>query len=216
MLEIPEGLMPKFKPWQIKKYLDRIKTNKATIPGDIPAKIVKNCTSALSTPMTHMINHSIETGLWPDSYKSELITPIGKQLPVETLDQLRPIPNLPTCDKIQEAIISEMVISDMKSKLDPTQFGNQRHASIQHYLLKMMHRIVTSVDKHSKGEINAIIALFIDRKSAYSNRCHKFGVKSFIKNGMRPSLIPLIINYFQNWEMKVKLREQISQSQKHP
>ena len=38
----------------------------------------------------------------------------------------------------------------------------------------------------------------------------------FIKNGVRPSLIPLIINYFQNREMKVKLREQISQSRKQP
>jgi hypothetical protein len=80
----------------------------------------------------------------------------------------------------------------------------------------MLHRILTSVDNNTKGEITAVLCLFVDWKSAYSNQCHKLGVESFIKNGVRPSLIPLIINYFQNREMKVKLREQISQSRKQP
>ena len=216
MPEIPDGTIPKFQPWQIKKYLDRIKTNRATIPGDIPAKIVKTCSSTLCIPMTHMINHSISTGLWPDIYKTELITPVGKKLPVETLEDLRPISNLPICDKVQEAVISDMIITDMKNKLDPTQFGNQKNTSIQHYLIKMMHRIVSSVDRNSKGEINAILALFIDWKSAYSRQDHTLGINSFIKNGVRPALIPLLTNYFQNRKIQVKHHGVISKPRKQP
>ena len=77
----PETI-PSFKPTKIKQFLDKIKTNKATIPGDIPAKIVKHSSSILCLPITHMINHSIKTGCWPDQYKEELITPVGKVLPV--------------------------------------------------------------------------------------------------------------------------------------
>ena len=62
--EIPTGSTPKFFPWQIKQYIEKVKTNKATLPGDIPARIVKNCSDILCIPMTHMINHSIETGSW--------------------------------------------------------------------------------------------------------------------------------------------------------
>ena len=80
---IKPGTSPQFSPWEIKKYIDKVKTNKATLPGDIPAKIVKNCSQILCVPMSHMINHSIETGSWPDSYKEELITPVAKQIPVE-------------------------------------------------------------------------------------------------------------------------------------
>ena len=58
--------------------------------------------------------------------------------------------------------------------------------------------------------------LFVDWKSAYSNQCHKLGVESVIENGARPSLIPLIINYFPNREIKEKFCEQVSQSQKQP
>ena len=118
-IEIPnieDQSYPTFAPWQVKKHFDKVKTNKSTLPGDIPAQIVKNCSQALCIPMSHMINHSIKTGMWPDSYKFETITPIGKQHPVEFLEQLRPISNLPISDKIQESIISELVISDMKEK----------------------------------------------------------------------------------------------------
>ena len=35
--------VPQFKPYQVRRYLDKIKTNKSTAPGDIPAKIIKEC-----------------------------------------------------------------------------------------------------------------------------------------------------------------------------
>ena len=214
--EINPESIPQFSVNQIKSYIDKIKTNKSTIPGDIPAKVVKIASGVLSIPMTHMINHSIKTGIWPDSYKEELITPVGKVIPVELLEQLRPISNLPICDKIQEAVISDMVVFDMKSNLDPTQFGNQKHLSIQHYLIRLMDRIVTNVDKNSKGEVNAVLALFVDWKSAYSRQCHKLGIQSFIRNGVRPSLIPLLTNYFQNRQMRVKHHNKISSKRHQP
>ena len=216
MPEIHPGTTPRFTPLQIKYYLDKVKTNKSTLPGDIPAKIVKTSSKVLCVPMAHMINHSIESGAWPDSYKHELITPIAKTIPVERLDQLRPISNLPICDKIQEAVISDMVVSDMKKHLDPSQYGNQKRTSIQHYLVNMMHRIVTSVDRNSKGETNAVLAMFVDWKSAYSHQCHTLGISSFIKNGVRPSLIPLLTNYFQKRVMRVKHHGKVSNPRNQP
>ena len=121
MPNIPPNSTPKFAPWEISKYMQRIKTNKASLPGDIPARIVKNCSASLSVPMTHIINHSIQTGSWPDAYKEELITPIGKVIPTESLDQIRPISNLSILDKIQKFVISDLIVSDIKTSHDPTQ-----------------------------------------------------------------------------------------------
>ena len=53
----------------------------------------------------------------------------------------------------------EMVISDMKDTLDPSQYGNQKNLSIQHYLVRLLHRVVSSVDRNSKGEVNAVLCL---------------------------------------------------------
>ena len=218
-INIPEFTtndIPKFSTMKIRDILNKIKTNKATIPGDIPARIVKQAAETLCVPMTHMINHSLKTASWPDRYKEELITPIGKVLPVQLLEQLRPISNLPICNKIQEAAIAELVISDMKAGLDPTQYGNQKKTSIQHYLVAMLHRIVTSVDNNSRGEIHAVLMSFIDWKSAFSKQCHKLGVESFIRNGVRPSLIPLLISYFQNRKMRVKFHGKYSKTRTQP
>ena len=113
-------------------------------------------------------------------------------------------------------MIAELVISDMKMGLDPKQYGNQKNTSIQHYLLGLLHRIVTSVDKNSKGEINAVLMSFVDWKSAFSKQCHKLGIESFLRNGVRPSLIPLLISYFQNRQMRVKHHGKVSKSRKMP
>ena len=72
------------------------------------------------------------------------------------------------------------------------------------------------MDRNSKGEINAVLALFVDWKSAYSRQCHTLGIQSFIKNGVRPSLIPLLISYFQNRVMRVKHHGVTSKPRKQP
>ena len=88
--------------------------------------------------------------------------------------------------------------------MDPAQYGNQRGVSVQHYLIKMIHRILTVLDNNSKKETFAVIANLIDWNNAFPRQCPKLGIESFVNNGVRPSLIPVLVNYFQNREMTVK------------
>ena len=140
LLQAPDIQIPDFSPDTIPVYtlaqnnqfIDTIKTNKATIPGDIPAKVFKRYSKYFCVPLADIINASIQTGVWPDRYKKEIITPIAKVSPTETLSQVRPISNLPLCDKIFESIISHLVIKDMKLKMDLKQYGNLKGLGIQH------------------------------------------------------------------------------------
>ena len=208
--------LPQFKPYQVRRYLEKIKANKSTAKGDIPAKIIKEFAQYLCIPVCNIINTSLSCGVWPKIYKQEVITPIPKQYPSETLEMLRPISNLCNMNKIMEKIISELVVDDMRLNLDPSQYGNRKYLSIQHYLVRLLHRILTSVDKNCKGEINAVLCMFVDWKQAYSRQCHTLGVKYFIKNGVRPALIPLLISYFEDQQMKVKWRGKLSKSRNLP
>ena len=117
--------------------------------------------------------------------------------PPKTVDQLRNISGLLNLDKIAEKIISKMIISDMRNQIDPSQFANQEGLSIQHYLVKMIDKILKSVDRNSKTESLAVLATLVDWKQAFPRQCPKLGIQSFIKNGVRPALIPVLINYFQ-------------------
>ena len=58
--------------------------------------------------------------------------------------------------------MTELIMSDMEAKLDPKQFGNRKKISIQHHLVRMQHRILTSLDKNSRQEINTALCLFDD------------------------------------------------------
>ena len=196
--------------------MSKIKAKKATPLGDIPAKIIKEFSDYLCFPIRDIINSSLRLGIWPSCYKREIITPIPKEYPVLQVDMLRPISSLLTFNKVQEAVICEMVISDMSSNLDPTQYGNRKKTGIQHYLVKMLHRILSETDKNSRGQIKAVICNFVDWKQAYSRQSHILGIRSFIANGVRPSLIPVLTDYFRSRSMKVKWHGKLSESRHMP
>ena len=143
-------------------------------------------------------------------YKFEYSTPIQKVVPTKKLTQIRNISGLLNFDKTMEKLMSSLIISDMETKLDPAQFGNQKGIGIQHYLVKMIHRILTATDKNSQKQSLAVIASYIDWENAFPKQCPKLGIESFISNGVRPSLIPLLINYFQDRKMSVKWKGTIS------
>ena len=140
----------------------------------------------------------------------EISTPVPKVYPTQKVTQLRNISGLLNFDKIIEKLLAELIIADMEAKMDPSQFGNQKGMSIQHYLIKMVHRILSVLDNNSKKETFAVIANLIDWNNAFPRQCPKLGIESFIKNGVRPALIPVLINYFQEREMSVKWHGQQS------
>ena len=200
-----EDDIPQFHPAQVWLLMCKLKTNKATVPGDFPAKLIKHFAAYLAEPFTDIVNTSIKRGEYPQIYKFETCTPVPKvpHQPQNT-SQIRNISGLLNFDKLMEKLISEMIVSDMSLKMDQAQYGNQRGVSIQHYLINMIHRILTAVDKNSQKETFAVIANMIDWDNAFPRQCPTLGVKSFIQNGVRPALIPVLINYFQGRQMSVK------------
>ena len=206
-IEIPEfseNEIPQFTEEEVQIILSQLDTNKSTVTGDFPAKLLKTFDGFFAKPVADIINSSIRQGRWPDIFKLEIVTPVPKEYPIKNIEMLRNISGLINLDKIAEKLVSKLIISDMKAKLDPTQYANQKGLSIQHYLIKFIDRILMALDKSSKKETCAILATLVDWKQAFPRQCPKLGVESFIKNGVRPSLIPLLVNYFQGRQMKVK------------
>ena len=208
--EFEKSSTPHITVKEVKEKLLMIKTKKSTAPGDVPAKLIKAAADHLAFPLTDIINTAIRLGEWPDIYKIETITPVPKVRPTRLLEDLRPITNLFTYCKIGEKIICEMVVEDMVQKMDPSQFGNLKTTSIQHYLISLINRISSVLDKNSKGDIFAACVTFYDYKQAFSRQCHQLGVESFIRNGVRPSLIPVLVNYFQGRSCRIKWRGHLS------
>ena len=208
--EFAEDDIPVVSVDHVRAILAQMDTNKSNVKDDVPAKILKHFAVQLAKPVANVINSSIRQGCWPDILKLEIVTPVPKVFPPKNTDELRNISGLLNLDKIAEKIISKMMISDMMKNIDPSQYANQKGLSIQHYLVKMINKILEALDKNSKSESCAVLATLVDWKQAFPRQCPKLGIESFIKNGVRPSLIPMLINYFQGRQMKVKWKGQLS------
>ena len=109
-----------------------------------------------------------------------------------------------------EKVIAEFLLEDMKPGRDKAQYGNEKGVSVQHYLIRMLHNILLATDKNSQAEKYAVILSLIDWSQAFDRQSHQLGIKSFIENGVRSSLIPYLINYFQDRQMVVKWNECVS------
>ena len=188
----------------VEKLLSELKTNISTIKGDIEPKIIKRFSKQLSGPLTNIINSAITKGAWPNILKEEIVTPSPTTYPQKDIEDLRDITGLFTFNKIAGKVIGELMIQDMKTKLDPSQYANQKGIGIQHYLINMLNRVLVALDNNSRGEVKAVIATFVDWKQAFPRQCPRMGIDAFIACGVRPALIPLLISYFQDRKMRIK------------
>ena len=84
----------------------------------------------------------------------------------------------------------------MEATRDKSQYGNLKKVSIQHFLIKMLYKILVSVDENSVSKSSAVILEMIDWSQPFDRQSHKIVIQSFIDNGVRPSLIPVLLNFF--------------------
>ena len=139
-----------------------MKNGKATVFGDVPMKLIKMFAYELSYPLSNIFTRCCQAGEYPNLWKVETVTPVPKQFPPEEIKHLRKISGTLNFSKIFEKFLAESIIEDMSAKIDPCQYGNQKGVSTQHYLIRLVHRILTSLDKNNKKEKYAAILHLID------------------------------------------------------
>ena len=159
---------------------------------------------------------SCPTGYWPEFLKVETVTPVPKVSHPKTVDDLRKICGLLNLSKILEKVICKHLVADMKDTLDKSQYANQKGLSINHYLIKLVDRVLSALDGSTKGENTAVIATYLDWSKAFDRQDPTLAIKSFQANGVRPSLIPLLISFFEERTMRVKWHNVMSSSKKLP
>ena len=205
-ISIPTGgkSAPEFTPLDILNQLMKMKKNKATAPEDIPAVLIQENAEFICVPMSHILNTCISRGEYPRVWKIETQTPIPKEYPVLKIEMLRNISILKNFNKVAETLLAKVMVEDMKDKMDTSQYGNCKKVSVQHYLMKMINKILSNLDNNGRGDTFAVIATMIDWKQAFPRQCPTLGVLSWITNGVRPSLIPVLTDFFRDRVMRVR------------
>ena len=101
---------------------------------------------------------------------------------------------------------------DKKINRDPHQYGNEKGLSVNHYLINLIHKILSGVDINNKKNKPAPILTMIDFAQAFERQSNKLEIESFIKNGERRSLILILISFFENRRLLVKWQNILSKA----
>ena len=136
--------------------------------------------------------------------------------PPDKIDQLRKISGIINFSKIFESFIAEVIVKDMKDNRDSSQYGNRKGISVQHCLINLIDKVMTVLDTNNQKEAFAVILNMIDWSKAFDRQCLKLGVQSLVNNGVRKSIIPILINCFQERKMKVKWHGLLSEERELP
>ena len=91
---------------------------------------IKFCAEELSFPLCDIYTRAVLFGEYPDIYKIEIVTPVPKVYPPQTVKDLRKIAGTPNFSRIFEQFLAEIRIYDMKPNRDPSQYCNSKYAVI--------------------------------------------------------------------------------------
>ena len=105
------------------KKMKKAKKPKAGVPGELPPRIIKEFDVELAKPLEVLYNKIIQSGTWPEQWKTEYTTHIGKFPMPDSKDDLRPISLPPFLGKVMEHFVVEWLLDIFGHKLDFRQYG---------------------------------------------------------------------------------------------
>ena len=108
----------------------------------IPVKFTKPIRDFITSPLVHIINNSIEKGVFPNPWKIARVCPIPKVMNPTVAKDFRPVSILPILSKVFEKVILKQILTHIESTVyNTTQSGFRKGHSTETILLKLKKTI---------------------------------------------------------------------------
>ena len=172
--------------------LDIIKEFENGKASDIPTILIKKSATMIAPTLAKLYNNCMNSGTFPQIFKTGKITPIFKKGNKELLENYRPVSILPIFGKIFEKIIYKRLYSffTKENVLSNTQFGFRKGHSTVHAL----HSSVRKIELAMENRLHTV-GIFIDLSKAFDTLDHNIMLKKLEYYGIRGIAHNLLKSY---------------------
>ena len=180
---------------------------KSTLNIDLPNKLRNEFSVELTGPVTDIINSCLSQQTYPRIWKEEWITPAPKVTHPKVIKDLRKISSTSDFSKVFESFLRDWILEDISMNIDPGQFGNLKGTGTEHMLVCLVDRILKLLETVDSA---AVVASMVDWSAAFDRQDPTLAIQKFIKMGVRPSLVPILVSYLSDRKMRVKFNGEVS------
>jgi len=186
-----------------------LKNSSAGIDG-IKASVVKSVKEEITVPLTHLLNCSLKTGVFPDALKTAVVTPIYKNGPKHIISNYRPVSVLPTFSKLFEKVMYNRLICYLESNdiLYEHQYGFRKGHSTDLAIVTVTENIQKALENKE-----SVLGVYMDLSKAFDVLSHDILLKKVYYYGIRGPAYNWIRNYLMNRNQVVKFDNIVSDSQ---
>lgn len=168
--------------YEVKNVVNDLKNNCAPGTDNITKRDIVNLFPVIGEKMVTIINNILTNGIFPEELKIAKVIPVYKKGSHKDLNNYRPISVLNTFSKITEKIIKNRLHRFIENhyKLDPYQYGFQKHSSTLGASVDVLEYISSELDRNKY-----VLAVFVDLKKAFDTVNIELLLDKLYKMGIR-------------------------------
>jgi len=177
---------------EVEKVINSLKNKNSLGHDDIPVKVIKISKHYLSKVLSHLINSSFVSGIFPKQLKKSKVISIHKKSDNKTKSNYRPISILPIISKIYEKIVSNQFTNYLEENriFNNIQHGFRPGKSVITAAVSFIESIIESVDK---GEYTT--GIFMDLSKAFDSVSHPILIQKLQTMGVSKNAIKWFQSY---------------------
>jgi hypothetical protein len=133
---------------EIEKIIKSLKSKDSSGYDEITSRIIKASSAFIISPLTHICNAILRSGVFLDRLKYAIVKPCFKKGNMQEISNYRPISLLTSSSKVIERLIYERLITHIEANsiLVHEQYGFRTHSSTEKAAFTLINNILTAMN----------------------------------------------------------------------